>query len=134
MTGVQTCALPIWHVHSTIITQPDRFAAIVGDSAASVVLIVGFLAIVGSLMNSYTADKYDSLMKARFSKGRGVRIGRDGRIFLIFLGALANLPFLTLLVLAILTNVETIRRVVVCYRHESHRSEKGEEPRNGESA
>ena len=98
------------------------------------VLIVGFLAIVGSLMNSYTADKYDSLMKARFSKGRGVRIGRDGRIFLIFLGALANLPFLTLLVLAILTNVETIRRVVVCYRHESHRSEKGEEPRNGESA
>ena len=124
----------MWHVHSTLSTLPDRIAAIVGDSAASVVLIVGFLAIVGSFMNSYTADKYDSLMKARFSKGRGIRVGRDGRIFLIFLGALANLPFLTLLVLTILTNVETIRRVVVCYRHESHRSEKGEEPRNGESA
>ncbi len=123
-----------WHAHSTMGAMPEWIAAIVGGSAASVVLIVGFLAIIGSFMNSYTADKYDSLMKARFSKGRGIRIGRDGRIFLIFLGALANLPFLTLLVLAILMNVETIRRVVVCYRNESHRSENGEEPRNGEWA
>jgi len=123
-----------WHAHSTMGAMPERIAANVGGSAATVVLIVGFLAIIGSFMNSYTADKYDSLMKVRFSKGRGIRIGRDTRIFLIFLGALANLPFVTLLVLAILMNVETIRRVVVCYRNESHRSKNGEEPRNGELA
>jgi choline kinase/phosphatidylglycerophosphate synthase len=81
-------------------------------------LLVGFLAIIGSFMNSYTADKYDNLMKATFSGGKGIRIGRDVRIFLIFVGAICNLPSVVLLALAILMNVETIRRVVVCYGNE----------------
>jgi len=80
---------------------------------ASIVLIVGFLAIVGSFMNSYTADKYDGLMKARFEKGKGIRIGRDVRVLMISLGALLNQPFLTLSLIAGLMNVETVRRVVV---------------------
>jgi choline kinase/phosphatidylglycerophosphate synthase len=80
---------------------------------ASIVLIVGFLAIVGSFMNSYTADKYDGLMKARIARGRGIRIGRDVRIFLISVGAACNLPFLTLSIIAGVMNVETARRVVV---------------------
>lgn len=82
-----------------------------GDGYA---LFTGFMAIIGSFMLSYTADKYDSLMKSRFDGGKGLRIGRDVRIFLIFMGALLNQPFLTLLVIAVLMNVETIRRVVVC--------------------
>ena len=81
-------------------------------------LFVGFLAIIGSFMNSYTADKYDRLMKAKFSKGKGIRIGRDVRIFLIFVGAICNMPRAILLVLAILMNVETARRVIVCYQNE----------------
>ncbi len=80
---------------------------------ASIVLIVGFLAIIGSFMNSYTADKYDRLMKSRFEKGRGIRIGRDVRVLMISLGALLNQPFLTLSLIAGLMNVETVRRVVV---------------------
>ena len=80
---------------------------------ASIVLVVGFLAIIGSFMNSYTADKYDGLMKARIARGRGIRIGRDVRIFLISVGAVCNLPFLTLSIIAGLMNVETARRVVV---------------------
>ena len=80
---------------------------------ASIVLIVGFLAIVGSFMNSYTADKYDGLMQARFEQGRGIRIGRDVRVLMISLGALLNQPFLTLSLIAGLMNVETVRRVVV---------------------
>ncbi len=76
-------------------------------------LVVGFLAIIGSFMNSYTADKYDGLMKARIARGRGIRIGRDVRIFLISVGAVCNLPFLTLSIIAGLMNVETARRVVV---------------------
>ncbi len=82
---------------------------------ASIVLIVGFLAIIGSFMNSYTADKYDGLMKARFERG-GIRIGRDVRVFVISLGALLNQPFLTLSLIAGLMNVETVRRVVVARR------------------
>jgi len=80
---------------------------------ASSVLIVGFLAIIGSFMNSYTADKYDGLMKARFERGKGVRIGHDVRVFMISVGALCNLPFLTLSLVAVLMNLETVRRVLV---------------------
>ncbi|MHA2275765.1 MAG: CDP-alcohol phosphatidyltransferase family protein, partial [Candidatus Kariarchaeaceae archaeon] len=73
---------------------------------------VGFLAIIGSFMLSYTADKYDKLMKNRIQKG--VRMGRDVRVFLIFLGAIFNQAFLILIVIAILMNLETIRRIVIC--------------------
>lgn len=76
------------------------------------VLGVGFLAIIGSFMLSYTADKYDKLMENRIHKG--IRLGRDVRYFLIFLGALLNQPYLVLIVIAVLMNVETIRRVISC--------------------
>lgn len=73
---------------------------------------IGFLAIIGSFMLSYTADKYDKLMKNRIQKG--IRIGRDVRIFLIFLGAVLNQVYPVLIVIAVLMNVETIRRIVIC--------------------
>ena len=73
---------------------------------------VGFLAIIGSFMLSYTADKYDKLMKSRIKKG--VRMGRDVRVFLIFLGAILNQAYPVLIVIAVLMNLETIRRIVIC--------------------
>lgn len=79
---------------------------------ASLVLIIGFSAIIGSFMLSYTADKYDKLMKNRIKKG--IRLGRDVRVFLIFLGAIFNLPYLILAVIAIVMNIETIRRIIIC--------------------
>lgn len=79
---------------------------------APLVLIIGFLAIIGSFMLSYTADKYDKLMKNRINKG--IRLGRDVRVFLIFLGAIFNLPYLVLAVIAIAMNTETIRRIIIC--------------------
>ena len=81
-------------------------------------LFVGFMAIIGSFMNSYTADKYDSLMRSRIQSGSGIRIGRDVRVFIIFVGVLLNLPFWTLLAIALLTNLETVRRVIVCRENE----------------
>ncbi len=80
-------------------------------------LLAGFLAIIGSFMLSYTADKYDALMRERIESSAWPRLGRDVRIFLVFLGALANLPLLTLLVIAALMNAETVRRVLVCRPH-----------------
>jgi choline kinase/phosphatidylglycerophosphate synthase len=79
-----------------------------------VIMIIGFLAIIGSLINSYTADKYDTLMKSRGS--RYFRIGRDLRIFIIFLGGLLNQPALALLAIAALMHMENVRRVVVLAR------------------
>lgn len=79
---------------------------------SSLALGVGFLAIIGSFMLSYTADKYDKLMKNRIQKG--IRMGRDVRVFLIFLGAVLNQPYPVLIMIAALMNVETIRRIIIC--------------------
>ncbi len=79
---------------------------------------IGFLAIIGTFMNSYTADKYDGLMKRRLGPGKYYfRMGRDVRMFIIFLGALINQPFLVLALIAILMNGENIRRIVIQYRN-----------------
>jgi CDP-L-myo-inositol myo-inositolphosphotransferase len=88
-----------------------------GARDEGLVLIIGFLAIIGSFMLSYTADKYDSRMRARIVESRSLRIGRDVRIFIIFLGAIFNQPFWALLVIAILMNGETVRRVILCHGH-----------------
>ena len=82
-------------------------------------LIVGFAAIVGSFANSYTADKYDGLMITRIKGPSRFRLGRDVRVFAIFLGALANLPYVTLLVIALVMNAEVVRRVVLARRAEA---------------
>lgn len=80
-------------------------------------LFIGFLAIIGTFMNSYTADKYDGLMKRKLRPGKYYfRMGRDVRIFIIFLGALINQPLLTLVLIALLMNVENIRRIVLLYK------------------
>ena len=81
------------------------------------VLFIGFMAIIGSFMLSYTADKYDNLMRSRIKAGggAGLRMGRDVRVFLIFLGATTNMVLPVLVIIAIVMNVETMRRVRVAY-------------------
>jgi len=94
----------MWHAYAE---KPD-----------SLILFTGFLAIIGSFALSYTADKYDSLMRARISQTRGFRVGRESRVFLIFLGATFNLVYLTLVVIAVVMNMETIRRMIICRDNE----------------
>jgi len=86
-------------------------------SESTLFLAIGFLAIIGSFMNSYTADKYDSLMKQRLGYSGRFRIGRDVRVFLIFIGAIIYQPFIALLIIAVVMNIENIRRIMICYRY-----------------
>jgi len=80
-------------------------------------LFIGFLAIIGTFMNSYTADKYDGLMKRRLGPGKHYfRMGRDVRMFIIFLGALLNQPLSVLALIALLMNAENVRRIVVLHK------------------
>jgi CDP-L-myo-inositol myo-inositolphosphotransferase len=80
-------------------------------------LLIGFFALIGSFMNSYTADKYDGLMKKRTIPGKHYfRIGRDVRIGIIFIGALINQPSLILFIIAFLTNTENVRRILLFYK------------------
>jgi CDP-L-myo-inositol myo-inositolphosphotransferase len=78
------------------------------------ILAIGFLAIIGSFVCSYTADKYDGMMRSRIDRGKGLRMGRDIRVFLIFLSALFNQAYVVLVLIAVVMNLETIRRLVVC--------------------
>jgi CDP-L-myo-inositol myo-inositolphosphotransferase len=87
------------------------------DRTDGLILLIGFLAIIGSFMLSYTADKHDSLMRDRISHGKGLRLGRDIRVFLIFLGAVFNQVYLTLVVIAVVMNIATIRRLIICRDH-----------------
>lgn len=85
---------------------------------ASWVLLVGFLALTGSFMISYTAMQYDKLLISKaFINKRNLRVGRDIRLFIVFIGAVLNQLFITLIILAIVSNVECIRRLFVL-RHE----------------
>ncbi len=77
-------------------------------------VVLGFAAVVGSFLNSYTADKYDGLMAQRLQGASYFRLGRDVRVFVIFLGAVLNQPLFTLGVVALVMNVEVVRRIVVC--------------------
>jgi len=78
-----------------------------------IIWIIGFIALMGSFINSYTADKYDAIFGKEINKMNGIRIGRDIRLFVIFIGALSNQILITLAIIAILSNFVSIRRLVV---------------------
>ena len=82
-------------------------------------IFIGFLAIIGAFVNSYTADKYDGIMKKNLTRGKHYfRIGRDVRIGIIFIGTLINQPALVLFIIALLMNAENIRRILLFYKSE----------------
>ena len=58
-------------------------------------------------------------MAKRLQGASYFRLGRDLRVFIIFLGALLNLPLATLGFVALAMNVEVVRRIVVCARSEN---------------
>jgi len=84
------------------------------------VWIIGFIALIGGFMNSYTAIKYDTIFKE--SGKIKIRFGRDVRMFLIMIGALFNQVYYVLLILGILANMESIRRLYVLKRYPQFKS------------
>jgi len=71
------------------------------------VFIIGFIATGGKIILSYTAYVYDSVI----SKHSNFRMGRDITIFIILIGAIMNIPYITLIILAVITNAEVCRRL-----------------------
>ena len=71
------------------------------------VFLIGFIAVGGKIILSYTAYVYDSIV---FNQ-KNFRIGRDLTIFIILMGALFNIPYITLVVLALIVNVEVCKRL-----------------------
>jgi CDP-L-myo-inositol myo-inositolphosphotransferase len=79
------------------------------------VVAAGLLAMSGTLINSYTADKYDGWMRKQGKKHR-FRLGRDVRIMAVMLAAFLDLPLILLWGLALLMHAENVRRMVVVLR------------------
>ncbi len=71
------------------------------------VFFIGFIAAGGKIILSYTAYVYDSIVSAH----NNFRIGRDLIIFIILIGALFNIPYITLVVLAFIINAEVCKRL-----------------------
>ena len=87
------------------------------DSGDSFIWLIGFAAIIGSFMLSYTADKYDNLMSHKINASKGFRLGRDIRVLLICIDAMTNQLYGLLVLIAVVMNIETLRRIVIL--HES---------------
>ncbi len=89
-----------------------------GNGAGTGALLWGFAAVLGSFMLSYTADKYDHRMRECILQGgrAGLRLGRDLRVLVVFLAALADQPLAALVLLAVVMNGETLRRILVLRR------------------
>lgn len=76
--------------------------------------IIGFFALIGSFLNSYTSDKYDSIFKnGDMTKRSKFRMGRDVRLLLIMIGAITNQIPIMLIIIAVIANFEALRRLVV---------------------
>jgi CDP-L-myo-inositol myo-inositolphosphotransferase len=84
--------------------------SITGDTT---IWIIGFFALIGSFLNSYTSDKYDSIFRdGDMTKRSKFRMGRDVRLLLIVIGAVTNQIPIMLVILAVMANFESIRRLV----------------------
>ena len=75
------------------------------------VWLVGYIALMGSLISSYTATKYDEIVKK--TRRSNWRFGRDTRLFLVMICAILNELYLLLVLIGIITNLVSIRRLYV---------------------
>ena len=71
------------------------------------VFFIGFIAVGGKIISSYTAFVYDPVVSAH----NNFRIGRDLIIFIILIGAVLNIPYITLVVLAFIMNADVCKRL-----------------------
>ena len=73
------------------------------------VFFIGFIAVGGKIILSYTAYIYDPIVSAH----NNFRIGRDLIIFIILVGSVLNIPYITLVALAFIMNIEICKRLWV---------------------
>lgn len=73
---------------------------------------LGLLALLGSLMISYSAARSEASTGLRFDHGLASFSSRDIRLFIIMLGSLVGQVYWTLVLLAVLTNVVVVYRVL----------------------
>jgi CDP-L-myo-inositol myo-inositolphosphotransferase len=84
--------------------------------------LAGFLAITGTLCISYTRARIDSNHRHLFDRGLQSLASRDIRLFLIMVGAIIGQAYICLIVIATLTNLLVLYRLIYTYRRLKQRS------------
>ena len=86
-----------------------------GDSG-TFVWIVGFSALAGSFVVTYTRARIDSPVSRPFDSGITSAASRDVRLFIVMVGALTGQGLATLIVLALLSNSVVALRLRTAHR------------------
>jgi len=79
--------------------------------------LVGFLAIAGTISISYSRARLSENHRYLFDKGFKSVASRDIRLFLIMLGAVIGQVYFCLIVIAVLTNMVVLHRLIYMYRY-----------------
>ncbi len=86
-------------------------------------ILVGFAALAGSFMVSYTRARAGSDLGVVFMSGiSGYAASRDVRLFIVMLGGILNQVLACLVVLAVLTNFVVITRIWHFFGHSGDKS------------
>ena len=78
--------------------------------------LAGFFAVVGTMLVSYTRARIGSEHSSIFDRGFASLASRDIRLFLLMLGAVVGQVYFCLLVIAGLTNIIVLYRIIYSYR------------------
>jgi CDP-L-myo-inositol myo-inositolphosphotransferase len=79
--------------------------------------LVGFLSITGTLGVSYSRARISPDFKHHFDRGFLSLASRDIRLFLIMIGAIVGQGYFCLIVIAALTHLVIISRLIFAHRH-----------------
>ena len=78
--------------------------------------LIGFLALAGSFAVTYTRARLENLPRDVFDRGITSLASRAVRLFVVMIGAVSGHGLATLIVLASMTNVVVLIRVVYARR------------------
>ena len=87
-----------------------------GDDGRTYVWLVGFGALAGTFAVTYTRARIEHVPRNLFDRGITSVASRDVRLLVVMIGALAGQGFITLLVLAYMTNMVVLIRLVYARR------------------
>ena len=83
-----------------------------GESDGTTTWVVGFAALVGAYIVTYTRARISEAHRTLFDRGITSLASRDVRLFAVFIGAIAGQGFATLVFLAALTNAVVLLRLL----------------------
>jgi CDP-L-myo-inositol myo-inositolphosphotransferase len=87
-----------------------------GDDYQLRVWVIGFWALAGTFVVTYTRAKIESIHANVFDRGITAAATRDVRLFLVMVGGLVGQGEVTLVVLALLTNGVVLSRLLMARR------------------